>query len=136
MSEQNKQLVKDWIEKKLQGEGNPLDDLDRGVVFFIPGAKDNPIFGKFEGIEEAQRFFSLLQAKTLEKNLRQTFEVTDCLAEGNRVIVLLEEGFISKNEPTQSCQSQGAWLFELNEERKIVQLYCYENTLVTSEIFA
>ncbi len=136
MSQQNKQLVKDWIEKKLQGQGNPFDDLDSGVVFVIPGAKDNPLFGKFEGVEEVQRFFSLLQAKLLEKNLSQTLEVTNFVAEGNRVIVLLEEVFISKNESTESCRNSAAWLFELNDDQKIFQFYCYDNTLVTSGLFA
>jgi hypothetical protein len=165
----NKQFIKDWIEKKLQGQGNPLDDLDPKVTFVIPGSKTNPIFGTFAGIAEVENFFSLLQAKLLEKGMKQTFKVTDCIAEGDRVLALIEESFTQERpnsangfpsnwleldlqaclnsvlanlgfppapqpkEPSGICVNQTAWFFRLTENQKIIYLYTYDDTLVTSE---
>lgn len=137
MTEKNKQIVTDWIEKKLQGQGNPMDDLDPSVVFCIPGSNTNPIFGEFRGIEGVERFFGLLMGKLSQKNLTQTIKVVNCLAEGKQVVAFVEEVFSSK-EPNlfEPHISQGAWLFELNDESKITSLYCYDNTEVTSKALA
>lgn len=136
MIEKNKQIAIDWIEKKLQGQGDPLEDLDKEVVFIIPGTDTNPIFGKFVGIEEVKTFFKLLQEKLLQKKISHTFKVTDCIAEGNRAVVLLEEIFTLENKPFEPSRNRVAWIFELNSEQKIVYLDCYDNTLVNSEILA
>jgi hypothetical protein len=136
MSINNKQLIENWIEKKLQGQGDFLEDLDQAVVFFIPGSSSNPIFDQFVGIEEVKRFFQLLQEKLLEKKLRQTFLVKDCIAEGNQVVALIEETFTSENDPSKSDLNHTSWFFKLSDEQKIVYLYCYDNTLVTSEVLA
>ena len=79
----NCKFIQDWIENNL-----PLEDLDREVTFVIPGSESNPIFGTFRGIEEVKKFFRLLQEKLEEKEMEQTFEVTNCIAEGNQVISL------------------------------------------------
>ncbi|AUB44063.1 NTF2-like domain (plasmid) [Nostoc flagelliforme CCNUN1] len=134
MSANNKQLIKNWIEKKLQGQGNPLEDLDQQVVFFIPGASTNPIFGKFVGIEEVKRFLQLLQAKLLQEKVTQSFLIKDYIAEEKQVVVLLEETFIPEKEPSNVSFNHTAWVFKLNDEQKIVYLYCYDNTLVTSKV--
>ncbi|MCT7964399.1 hypothetical protein NG791_27350 [Laspinema sp. D1] len=134
MTEKNKQIVTDWIEKKLHGQGNPMDDLDPSVVFCIPGSNTNPIFGKFTGIEEVERFFGLLIGKLSQKNLTQTIKVVNCLAEGQQVVAIVEEVFSSaKSNLAEPHISHGAWLFELNDESKITSLYCYDNTEVTSK---
>lgn len=122
----NCQFIKQWIKA-----GFPLEDLAEEVVFVIPGSSKNHVFGKFCGLEEVKEFFKLLQKKLIEKNLSQQIKITDCLAQANRVIVLLEESFIRENEI--AYLSSGAWLFELNDQAKIVYLYCYDNTLITSE---
>lgn len=136
MSANNKQLIENWIEKKLQGQGNPLEDLVQGVVFFIPGSSNNPIFGQFVGIEKVRRFFQLLREKLLQERVSQTLLVTDCIAEGNQVVVLLKETFTSENKLFNPHLNHAAWFFKLNDEQKIVYLYCYDNTLVTSEVLA
>lgn len=137
MTEKNKQVVTDWIEKKLHGQGNPMDDLARDVVFCIPGPTTNPIFGKFTGIEEVERFFGLLIGKLSQKKLTQTIKVVNCLAEGKQVVALVEEVFSSENPNlSQSDISHGAWLFELNDDSKITYLYCYDNTEITSKALA
>ncbi|MEH2004539.1 nuclear transport factor 2 family protein [Nostoc sp.] len=130
----NKQFIKNWIENTLQGQGNPLDDLDQQVVFFIPGARDNPIFGKFVGIEEVKRFFQLLEAKLLQKKVTQRFLIKDCIAEEKQVVVLLEETFIPEKDPSNVSFNHTTWVFKLNDEQKIVNLYCYDDTLVTSKL--
>lgn len=135
MSANNKQFIKNWIEKKLQGQGNPLEDLDQQVIFFIPGSSANPIFGKFVGIEEVKRFFQLLQAKLLQKKVTQSFLIKDYIAEEKQVVVLLEETFTPEKEPSNVSFNHAAWVFQLNDEQKIVYLYCYDNTLVTSKVF-
>ncbi|MGL5195648.1 MAG: hypothetical protein ACRC8Y_18860 [Chroococcales cyanobacterium] len=137
MTEKNKQIVTDWIEKKLHGQGNPMEDLDPSVVFCIPGPNTNPIFGEFTGLEGVEKFFGLLLGKLSQKNLSQTIKVVNCLAEEKQVVAFVEEVFSSK-EPNQSEYhvSQGAWLFELNDESKITSLYCYDNTEITSKALA
>lgn len=132
--EDNKQFIKDWIEKKLQGQGDPLEDLAVDVTFVIPGSEDNPIFGTFSGIEEVKKFLGLLQEK-----VSQTFNVTDCIAEDNQVIALIEETLTRKDEPSKHYLNRTAWLFRLRHDRntvKIVYLYTYDDTLVTSEALA
>ena len=125
----NCQLINRWLET-----GFPLEDLAEDVVFVIPGSLDNPIFGKFSGLEEVKRFFELLIGKLVDKNITQTIKVTDCLAQANRVIVLLEETFILENDLSQSYVNSAAWLFELNDQQKITYLYCYDNTLISSKV--
>ncbi len=134
MPTNNKQFIENWIEKKLQGQGNPLEDLEEGVVFFIPGSITNPIFGQFVGIEKVKLFFQLLQEKLLQKQAIQTLVVTDCISEGNQVVVLLEETFTPENDLSKPCLNHAAWFFKLSDEQKIIYLYCYDNTLVTSEV--
>jgi ketosteroid isomerase-like protein len=132
--EDKKQFIKNWIEKKLQGQGNPLEDLDSDVKFVIPGSEDNPIFGTFSGIEEVQKFFGLLQEK-----VTQTFKVIDCIAEDNQVMVLIEETLTRKDEPSKHYLNHTAWLFRLKHDRttiKIVYVYTYDDTLVTAEALA
>lgn len=132
--ENNKKLVKNWINYKLQGQGNPFKDLASEVVFYIPGANNNPLFVEFIGIKEVKRFFQLLQEKLLQKKLKQTFEVTECIAEGNRVVVLLEEIFTVDHSPSESNRNIAAWIFEINNQQKIISLRCYDDTLMSSAI--
>lgn len=127
----NCQLISRWL-----SSGFPEEDLDPNVVFVIPGSANNPIFGKFSGLEEVKKFLQLLQEKLAGKKISQTIKITDCLAQGNRVIVLLQETFTLENELSQSYLNSAAWLFELNDEQKIVYLYCYDNTLITSKVLA
>jgi hypothetical protein len=132
--ERNKQLVKSWINQKLQGNGNPFEDLDSNISFFVPGVSSNPIFGQFKGIDEVTHFFKLLQEKLAKKKIQQTFEVIDCIAEDNRVVVFLEEIFTFEDSPEQPYRNQSAWLFKLNNQAKITSIDCYDNTLVNSQI--
>ena len=127
----NCKFIQDWIENKL-----PLEDLDREVTFVIPGSESNPIFGTFRGIEEVKKFFRLLQEKLEEKEMEQTFEVTNCIAEGNQVISLVKETFISKNSPSEHYMNHSAWYFRLNDKQKIVYLYTYDDTLATFKALA
>lgn len=134
--ERNKQLVKSWINQKLQGNGNPFEDLDSSISFFVPGTSDNPIFGQFQGIDEVTHFFKFLQEKLDQKKVQQTFEVIDCIAEDNQVVAFLEEIFTFEDSPEQPYRNQSAWLFKLNNQSKITSIYCYDNTLVNSQILA
>jgi ketosteroid isomerase-like protein len=136
MAESNESLtnckfIKDWIENNL-----PLEDLDREVTFVIPGSESNPIFGTFKGIEEVINFFRLLQEKLTEKEMEQTFEVTNCIAEGNQVVALVKETFTSKNSSSEHYLNHSAWYFRLNDKQKIVYLYTYDDTLATSKALA
>jgi hypothetical protein len=134
--ERNKQLVKSWINQKLQGNGNPLEDLASNISFFVPGASNNPIFGHFNGIDEVTHFFKLLQKKLAKKRVQQTFEFINCIAEDNQVVVFLEEIFTFEDSPEQPYRNQSAWLFKLNDQMKITYICCYDNTLVNSQILA
>ncbi len=127
----NKEFIKDWVEKKLQSQGNPLADLERDVTIVIPGVANNPFFGTFVGIEKVKEILSLLSNK-----VSQQFQVVDCIAEDNQVIALIEENLIRHDDPSKHYLNYTAWLFKLNDDQKIVYLYTYDNTLVTAEALA
>lgn len=127
----NRQFVLSWI-KCLESGGDPFADLAEDVIFIIPGPASNPIFGTFRGQEEVAKFFQSLQAKVAQ----QKFKVTNCLAEENVVVVFLNEEIFSKQDPNKKYLNRTAWLFKLNDEptnKKIVYLYCYDDTAITSE---
>jgi ketosteroid isomerase-like protein len=128
MKEQNKQFIKDWIEKKLQGQGDPLEDIEEDITMIIPGSGTNPIFGKHVGMEEFKKILGLLQNK-----VSQTFKVTDCIAEGNQVVALIEETLTRKDDPSKHYLNHTAWLFKLKDSQKIGYIYTYDNTVVSSK---
>ena len=131
MENQNQQLVLDWIETLAAGE-DPFPALADDVTFIIPGSASNPIFGTFEGKEEVGNFFTELGKKAE----RQEFTVTSSLTEGNEIVVFLDEEIFPKKDPHKKYLNHTAWFFRLNDNptnKKIVKLYCYDDTAVTEE---
>ncbi len=128
---QNQQVVVDWIKTLDLGNGDPFAVLAEDVTFVIPGPKSNPIFGTFKGKEEVGKFFT----ESGNKVERQNLKVKSCLAEGNKIVVFLDEEIVPKKEPKKTHTNHTAWSFTLNNDKKIVYLYCYDDTAVTSEAF-
>lgn len=123
MEKSNKEFILEWIHN-----GFPMDDLDADIVLVLPGPSNSPIFGRHVGIEAFRQFINALVEK-----VDQTFEVRDCIAEGNKVVVILDEILIPKADTSKKYSNQSAWLFRLNNLQKITYLYTYDNTLVTTE---
>ena len=131
VANQNQQFVLDWL-KTLESGGDPVPALADNATFIIPGSVSNPIFGTFEGKEKISQFFIELGKKTEQCQ----FTVTSCLTEGNRVVVFLDEAIFPQKNPHQKYLNRTAWLFKLNDhprDKKILYLYCYDNTAITAE---
>jgi ketosteroid isomerase-like protein len=128
MEKNNKEVILEWIEKKFQ---NPQDYLDADVVLVIPGPSNDRIFGQHIGIKA---FPEVLKA--IGEKVNQRFEVRSCIAEGNEVVVILEETLTPKAQGSKEYLNHSAWLFRLNNLQKITYLYTYDDTLVTSEALA
>ena len=131
VANQNQQFVLNWLET-LESGGDPFAALADDVTFIIPGPVSNPIFGTFKGKEKISQFFTELGKKVEQ----QKFTVTSCLTEGNTVVVFLDEQIFPKKNPHQKYLNRTAWLFKLNDhprDKKILYLYCYDDTAITAE---
>jgi ketosteroid isomerase-like protein len=118
----NKEFILEWIDK-----GFPVESLDAEVLIILPGSS-NDIFGQHVGIEAFRQLINALVEKVDQK-----FEVRDCIAEGDKVVVILDETLIPKVDNVKQYFNQSAWLFKLNNLQKITYLYTYDNTLITAE---
>ena len=130
MAKTNKEVISDWIEKKLQGQGDPFEDLAQEFTLVVPGPVESPIFRTHRGIEEFKNLLELLSEKA-----SMTFELTDCISEGNKVVACVDEIFTLHNDPSKHYVNRCAWLFTLNAEQKIIHFYAYDDTKMTSELF-
>ena len=149
------ETVEKWI-KTLND--NPLDNyilntLADNVTFEIPGPTSNKIFGTFKGKRDEtdktdkttdQRdektvndFFEALAKKVKKQNFEikknEQSEETLTMVKGNMVLVFLDETIFPRKYPKKTYLNSTAWLFTLNEKQKIVKLYCYDDTAITSE---
>lgn len=122
MQKSNKEFILEWIDK-----GFPVESLDAEAVIILPGSS-SPIFGQHVGIEAFRQLINALVEKVDQK-----FEVRDCIAEGDKVVVILDETLIPKADSAKQYFNQSAWLFKLNDLQKITYLYTYDNTLITAE---
>ena len=131
MAKTNKEVISTWIEEKLQGQGDPFEDLAQEFTLVVPGPAESPIFRTHRGVKEFKNLLELLSEK-----VSMTFKLTDCISEGNKVVACVDEIFTLHNEPSKSYVNRCAWLFTLDADRKIIGFYAYDDTLVTSELLA
>lgn len=131
MAKTNKEVISDWIEKKLSGQGDPFEDLAQEFTLVVPGQAKSPIFGTHKGVEEFKTLLELLSKKA-----STTFELTDCIGEGNKVVACVDEIFTLHNNPSPPHVNRCAWLFTLNDDQKIIHFYAYDDTKMTCELLA
>jgi ketosteroid isomerase-like protein len=131
MTKTNKEVISDWIEKKLPGEGDPFEDLAQEFTLVVPGPAESPIFRTHRGVEEFKKLLGLLSAKA-----SMSFKLTDCISEGNKVVACVDEIFTFHTDPSKQYVNRCAWLFTLNADQKIIHFYAYDDTKMTAELFA
>jgi ketosteroid isomerase-like protein len=120
MAQTNPEIILEWLKN-----GLPPDTLAEDIILMIPGECEG-ISGQHQGITAFQKVLGALAEKVDQK-----FTITDCIAEGNAVVVILEETMTPKADPSKQYLNQSAWFFRLNERQKITYLYTYDDTLVT-----